>query len=104
MWSLPLATFLREIGQSRAETAWGREDVLDLGRELARRLALERKDREVTADDVQLQLQGLGFGPGALGNAAGSLFVGPEWQFTGLWRKSERASNHAHQNRVWRLR
>jgi hypothetical protein len=102
LWSLPLGEYLRRVGQSRAERKWGRQEVLELARDLARRLALESEDREVTIDDVQAELQRLGFGPGDLGNAAGSVFTGPSWQFTCRWRASDRASNHGHQNRVWR--
>ena len=33
--------------------------------------------------------------PELMGNAAGSLFRGNEFQFTGQWKRSERISNHA---------
>jgi hypothetical protein len=57
-----------------------------------------------TADDVQRELIVQGFEPSLLGNAAGSLFPRSRWEFTGAWKSSQRVSNHAHQNRVWRLK
>lgn len=38
-----------------------------------------------------------------LGNAAGSLFRGSEWEFVG-WVKSRRTSNHSRYIRSWRLK
>jgi hypothetical protein len=102
LWSLPLGEYLRRVGQDRAERSWERKEVLELARDLARRIALERESREVTIDDVQAELQRLGFEPGDLGNAAGAVFGGGCWQFTCRWKASDRASNHGHQNRVWR--
>ena len=39
-----------------------------------------------------------------LGNAAGSIFAGKDWEFTGEWRKSARPSSHCRMIRVWRLK
>ena len=74
--------------------------LLDYARRLAQIVA--ETYGTVTTDDVQLRLDEYGCGP--LGNAAGSLFRGPDWIFTGDWRTSDRISNHARMNRVWRLR
>lgn len=71
--------------------------------EKARAIAIElgKLRGEITADDVMEEL--LRRRPSTnLGNAAGSLFRGNQWVFTGKWRKSTRPANHSHQNRVWR--
>jgi hypothetical protein len=54
-----------------------------------------------TADDVYELLFEMGYVPSGLGNAAGAIFKGKGWHFTGEWRTSTRVSNHARQNRVW---
>jgi hypothetical protein len=41
--------------------------------------------------------------PELLGNAAGSIFRGVEWECVG-WKQSERKTNHARAIRIWRLR
>lgn len=80
--------------------ALSKADLLEYAVELAERIA--RSTGDVTADDVNALL--IAQGRGSLGNAAGSLFRGKQWQFTGQWRTSTRVSNHARQNRVWRLK
>ena len=72
--------------------------LLDRAREYARSLG----QGSVTADDVSewLEQQGLP----DLGPAAGSLFRGPEWEFTGRFVQSTRKTNHARLLRVWRLK
>ena len=62
-----------------------------------------RKYGEVTADDVYRAFKDRDMDFDTLGNAAGAIFRGPEWQFTGKWRASTRPSNHARMLRVWRL-
>lgn len=57
---------------------------------------------EVTADDVSEWLELNGYPD--LGPAAGSLFRGPEWEFTGRFVQSTRKTNHARLLRVWRLK
>lgn len=96
-----LGQALKAEGIERAATA--REDVLALGRELVRKAALRRPERTATADDAAFGFHVHGLPEDALGNAAGSLFRGKEWEFTGAWSPSKRTSNHGHQNRVWRL-
>ncbi len=39
-----------------------------------------------------------------LGNAAGSIFRGKQWRFTGEWRQSGYVSRHGAMVRVWALR
>jgi len=45
----------------------------------------------------------LGHKYGDLGNAAGSIFAGKRWKFTGDRVKSRRPSAHAREIKVWRL-
>jgi hypothetical protein len=87
-------------GMGRA--AESRASLLDLARPIAVYIALSRPTREVTADDVQRGLVELGYSPHALGNAAGSLFKGKEWEWTGKFIKSERVHSHSNLLRVWR--
>ncbi len=86
-----------------ASAAESRVDILDVARKLARGIALTRPDRTCTADDVARALVAEGFSVYALGNAAGSLFKGDEWTWSGRFVQSER--RHAHRNllRVWIL-
>ena len=74
--------------------------LLDRARAYAQATAIVRGS--VTADDVSewLEQQGLP----DLGPAAGSLFRGPEWEFTGRFVQSTRKTNHARLLRVWRLK
>ena len=86
-------------GMSLAEN--NRATLLLTARSAARIAA--RKLGKITIDDVIQTMQAYGHAC-SLGQAAGSVFKGKEWVFTGEWRKSSRVSNHARQNRVWRLR
>ena len=80
-----------------------REYVLGLARRLLVAAARSHPDLECTADDAQRGLIAHGYSPEDLGNAAGSLFRGKEWEDTGRRMKSERVTNHGHQNRIWRF-
>ena len=82
--------------------ALNRLELLAEARKIAVEIAMSRADRCVTADDVQAVLIERGFGH--LGNSAGHLFTGRNFEFTGQWKASERVSNHGHKNRVWRLK
>ncbi len=98
-----LAAGIADREEGLALAATNRSELLAIGRTLVKRAALRNYSREATADDAALGLSNMGFPANVLGNAAGSLFRGKEWEFTGQWRPSRRVSNHAHQNRVWRL-
>ncbi len=74
--------------------------LLDRARFFAAGLSVLQGD--VTADDVSEWLELNGYPD--LGPAAGSLFRGPEWEFTGRFVQSTRKTNHARLLRVWRLR
>jgi hypothetical protein len=97
---LELGEMLKITGMRRA--AKKRLTVLETARLAARAIALLRDGMGVTADDVSDWLEINGHPK--LGNAAGSLFRDGSWVFTGKWRKSPRATNHARENRVWRLK
>jgi hypothetical protein len=84
----------RDVGMDRA--AQGRLIVLEKARAACRRAALARSTRYATIDDAGALVA-------ALGNAAGLVFRGAEWQATPHWWPSVRVSNHARQVRVWRL-
>lgn len=101
--------FTQREGERRRDA--GREasagkgaDILDKARRLARTIAQAAKDHCVTADEVFAALIEIGYKPEELGNAAGSLFRGKEWQFSGQWRKSTRVTNHARYIMIWRLK
>jgi hypothetical protein len=98
---------LFDAAESRRRKAHGMaiaEDAADTlltqAREFARSHAIYWG--EVNADNVSkwLELNGLP----DLGPAAGSLFRGKEWEFTGQFKQSTRKTNHARLLRVWRLR
>ena len=90
----------KQEGMSRAADA--KPSLLDYSRSLARQIALRAPDRTVTADDVAAKLEEQGLGP--LGRAAGSLFRGEEWEFTGRYIESAQPQNHRHPIKIWRLR
>ena len=93
---------LRDAGKQLASAK--RAYVLSYARTLAIAIAKGRADRCVTADDVYRQLAILGHDGNLLGNAAGSLFRGDRWEFTGQRKQSVRISNHARWIMVWRLK
>jgi hypothetical protein len=91
---------LRDEGMRRA--AEKRKGLVAECRERAEWIA--RNGREITIDDIYYAMENLGYeGMEFLGNAAGSIFKGKQWECVG-WRKSTRVSNHARCVRVWSLR
>ena len=101
LFDLKLGSALRDEGSERAATV--RADLLALGRKFCRDAALRRPDRTATADDASRGFLTHNLPADSLGNGAGALFRGKDWEFTGQWKASARVSNHGHQNRVWRL-
>ena len=93
---------LRDAGKMLASSK--RAYILSYARVLAVTIAKSKPDRCVTADDVYRQLALLGHDLDLLGNAAGSLFRGDRWEFTGERKKSVRISNHARWIMVWRMK
>lgn len=90
---------LKTAGMSMAEASRAWTD-LEHARKTAEYIAIV--SGTVTADDVADVLAAEGYP--SLGNAAGSLFKGKQWEFTGEWRKSKRVSSHSRFVRVWRLK
>jgi hypothetical protein len=89
---------LKDEGMETARKA--AQEPLRYARRLAR---LHHRARQgITADDVGEALEAHGR-DSCLGPAAGSLFRGAEWQWTGQFRKSSRVSNHSRLLRIWRL-
>lgn len=72
---------------------------LDLAREIA--ATLGRRCGEVDADMVGIVLKAQ-HGIESLGPAAGSIFRGKEWEFTGRRKMSARKTNHAREIKVWK--
>ncbi len=72
--------------------------------ELARTRSRLGDNSGVYADDAYYILTKMGHAWRELGNAAGALFRGPDWQWSGEWIQSERVSNHHRMIRKWRLR
>lgn len=86
-----------EKGIGRA--AENKASLLKFARGLA--VGLGVKNGRVTADDVQRAMVDRGISERALGNAAGALFRGPRWRFTGETVKSVRVHSHGRLIRVW---
>jgi len=93
-----LSDKLKQHGMEQAED--NALSALELGRQIADRLARTRGP--ITADDVGRVLR-RDHGIETLGPAAGSLFKGSKWAFTGRWVKSKRIKNHSRMLREWRL-
>lgn len=75
-----------------------RVDELCLARQIAIEIA-RNGDGTCHMDQVRQRLpEGVELGP-----AAGSVFKGSEWEFTGLRVRSLLQSNHARELKVWRL-
>ena len=98
---------LFDAAESRRRKKWGMavaEDAADTLLTRAREYARECAVRwgEVNADDVSQWLEQTG--KPDLGPAAGALFRGREWVFTGRFVQSTRKTNHARLLRIWKLR
>lgn len=91
---------LKQEGMEKS--AMSRTALLALARSLAVALAGE-KDRSISIDDVQKELMAMGHDPEKLGNAAGSVFRGPRWEWAGVTH-SRRTSNHRRMIKTWRLK
>jgi D-serine deaminase-like pyridoxal phosphate-dependent protein len=92
----------RDVGKEQA--ALVRQQMLAEARSIAISIASSRRSRLVTIDDVQRELLRRGnYTTEDLGNAAGSVFRGSAWKFTGRWYKSMRITNHARHVRIWQL-
>ena len=90
---------LKIEGLSRASLS--RKELLCAARMFAH--AIAQRKTFVTIDDVQAELEAQGFTSADLGNAAGGVFRGKEWECWGS-RQSKRALAHARRILVWKLR
>ena len=77
-----------------------RPSDLELARQIAREIA-HNNGGLCDADKVGRVLK-YRFGIDSLGPAAGSLFKGAEWDWSGQYIKSVRTTNHGRMLRVWR--
>lgn len=82
---------------------WSRKELLWKVKEALKQIALSRSSRTASADDGQEWLMAHGYQPSDLGNAAGAMFSGKEWECVGRIY-STRVSRHANEIRLWRLR
>jgi hypothetical protein len=90
----------RDAGLDRASNPFYRRELLSKARTLAFIMA---HIGPITFDDVYEQMEKNELHPELLGNAAGLVFRGAEWEPVG-WKQSERKTNHARAMRVWRLK
>ena len=65
-----------------------------------------RRKGSITMDDVtfEMLMREPYYRPEDLGNAAGSVFKGKQWQFCDVYLASVRPESHGRMLRVWRLR
>jgi hypothetical protein len=89
---------LKREGMDRAARSSSAE--LSFARNVARRIAIENGGL-CDMDQVNDELDSYGI---HLGPSAGSVFTGPEWEFTGRRLLSKRTKNHARELKIWKLR
>ena len=100
--TLPLfdyAEAVRRRDRGRNRAARKKETELDTARDIARYLARHRG--AITADDVQAELIARDI---RLENAAGSIFLNGEFEWTGTYERSKRKDSHCNLLKVWRLK
>jgi len=102
-------TDLFDSGESRRRKKEGmglaagkRMGELGLARQIAKQIAMNNGGL-CDADKVGRVLKH-SHGIDSLGPAAGSIFKGGEWAFSGEFVKSARVKNHSRLLRVWRFR
>ena len=88
--------------EGMAVGAMNRAEVLHLARCVAVEIA-RAGDGTCHADQVGRVLKRR-YGINSLGAAAGSIFKGGDWEFTGEFVKLARKTNHSRLLRVWRLK
>ncbi len=103
MFNLQKSEDLKAEGMARAAAV--REVDVEMARGIARVLCrgkrAEGQDPTTNADEVGMYMEDRGFKN--LGAAAGSIFRGKEFEFTGERINSARETNHARELKVWRL-
>jgi hypothetical protein len=90
----------KELGKSSAAGVSYRMGILAEAQEIAR--SIGKRTRYCNADQVYEELVRRGRDIKLLGNGAGSMFAGKEWEFSGEWIKSTRITNHGRMIRIWR--
>ena len=83
--------------------AHNRGELLEIARQIAVDIALSHPCRECHADAVGREMRDRGY-PTELGPAAGSIFKGGDWEFTGRRKKSARVTNHSRELKIWRYK
>jgi hypothetical protein len=92
----------KEQGLDRACNPHFRKNLLQYAKNTAYLIAY--CEGQATFDDVYRDMEnGKTMRPELLGNAAGAVFRGEEWECIG-WKPSERVTNHKRPIRIWRLR
>ena len=92
------AESLKREGMQQA--AKSKNELLEKALEIARNHPNARDG--ITMDDVVFEMRKQELP--SLGNAAGSVFLGKAWEFTGERRKSTRLESHGNELKVWRLK
>ena len=92
---------LKNEGMQAAATH--QAELLQIARNAAEWVANHIRYGTCTSDDVAMRMQYLGYRYSDLGNAAGSIFAGKKWRFTGDRIRSQRPSAHAREIKIWRL-
>lgn len=98
-----LAREARDEGIEQAASGTNKKLLLASVRKALVEIARSRPSRIVCADDGQAYLVSIGFTSEHLGNAAGAMFKGSQWEFVGF-AKSDRVIGHGNTIRKWRLR
>lgn len=75
--------------------------ILVEAKNVARDLGRRNRKRAISADNVMEVMVSRGYGQKCLGNAAGSLFSGRDWQWSGDRIKSKRPHAHANELKTW---
>ena len=96
-------SYVSDIGQQLKESgmalaAANRPGALSTAQRIAIEIAESRPDRTCHMDLVRERF------PDDLGPAAGSVFRGSKWVFTGNRIRSTLPANHARELKVWRLK
>ncbi len=102
LFSLPQGK--RKKAEGMTASARARNELLEEARDIARHIGRYSPEHLCTSDDVAQTFLQRGLKYADLGNAAGSIFKGKEWEFSGRYTKSRRVSAHARDIKIWRLR
>ena len=101
-FDLGLGLYQKTAGMDDAAAA--RPSALEVARKAVLIAAQRRPDKTASADDAYRGLLAVGYKAQDLGKAAGSIFTGKLWSYTGKQKRSVRVSNHGRCIRIWRLK